>query len=96
MTGLYHTPRTYFDVYCTEYQEYPIQHKLRDIGHAVCHGHDLMDDIHDILENHPHVSENSLRHGIYNLLAELNNGSAMDFYISRRKYSLESEVRLLT
>lgn len=95
MVTLYRTPRTYFDHICTEYGKYPIRNKLLDIGYATWHGHDIMEDIRYILDNYPYISEDDIRFSIHSMLAELNHCKSINYYISRHKRSLETEVKTL-
>lgn len=93
MKGLERTPRTYFDSCCHEYQRYPVEQKLLDIGYATWYGHDIMEDIRYILENYAYVSADDIQRAIWQLLAAVDH---VDSYLSLdRGNSLETDVRML-
>ncbi|MBD5326933.1 MAG: hypothetical protein HDR99_00470 [Bacteroides sp.] len=95
MAELYYTPRTYFDSGCTECQRYPVRRKLLDIAYATGHGHDIMEDIHYILDNYPYVSELDIRAAIYGMLEELNHKPSVNYFLGRGNNSLETEAKML-
>lgn len=93
--GLYRTPRTYFDSGCHEYKTYPIEQKLLDIGFATWHGYDIMKDINYILKNYTHVSEYSIQHAIWQMLAKVNNVDTRTYFMFDRSNTIETDVKIL-
>lgn len=92
--GLYMTPRTYFDSGCSEYHSYPIESKLLDIGYATWHGYDIMTDIRQILNDYSYVSESSVRHALWQLMAKLYNVDVEKYYLFDRNNSIETDVKI--
>lgn len=92
MIRLPRSPRTYFDGLSHECQNYPIEQKLLDLGYAIWHGHDIMEDIHNILENHPYISESDIQFTLWFLMARANHVAATDYLMFDRNNSLKTDV----
>ena len=95
MKGLYRAPRTYFDSVCNEYQTYPIEQKLLDIGFATWYGHDIYEDIQYILKNYSYVSEFDIQHALWQYMAYISNVEKSNYLKFDRKNHLKVDVKLL-
>lgn len=95
MNKLRRSPRTYFDHICHEYQTYPVEEKILDLGYAIWHGYDIMKAIRDILESHPYISEFDIQLSIWNYFCYLYNIDTADIMTFDRNNSLERDVEIL-
>lgn len=86
------TYRTYFDAYCTEYSEYPIEEKILDLGYVITHGFDIKKAIRNILKNNPQVGETAINTALSNLWAAVchNEGLTMP-----KHNSLETNIEIV-
>lgn len=85
--------RTYFDAFCYEYSQYPIDQKLLDLGYVITHGFDIKKAVRDIMKNHQHVEEKAIRHAIWDLTAAACHTKSYDF--SNRRNSLDTDIDIL-
>jgi len=63
--------RTYLDTFCDEYNRYPIEQKLCDLGYQQIMGYNLIDDIRALRKRRPDISEDSIRRAIIQLESKL-------------------------
>lgn len=83
--------RVYFDFFCEEYQNYPVEKKLLDLAYVITHGFDIIKAIKSILDSHPHVSKRDIQHAVWDLTAAANHVAS----IPDRKNSLETDIEIL-
>lgn len=74
--------RAYFDCGADEWNTIDPKQKLLDIGYVTSMGYDILQDVKEILGNHPYISENEIRHSIGLLFAEL-SGRSLDAIADR-------------
>lgn len=95
MIKLNRSPRTYFDSGCHEYQTYPIEDKLLDLGYAIWHGYDIIKAIRNIRESHPYISEFDIQLSIWGLLCKIHNIDTANILSFDRNNSLDIDVQIL-
>ncbi len=81
--------RTYLDTFCDEYNRYPIEKKLCDLGYQQIMGYHLIDDIRELRKRRPDISEDSIRHAIIKLESKLVGSNVM-----WHRNTLETELQL--
>lgn len=83
--------RVYFDPYCDEYKQYPIEKKLLDLAYVIIHGFDVKKTIKNILDTHAHVSKRDIQRAVWSLTAAANHVKS----IPDRENTLENDVDIL-
>lgn len=68
--------RVYFDHLAHEWNYLSMQQKLLDLGYVTSMGYDIHQDIKEILESHPYISEDDVKYSIGAYLSELSGRSS--------------------
>ena len=90
-----HSARTYFDPICHEYQTYPMENKLLDIGYLTWHGYDIRQDIYTCFQKHEHVLVDDVMRGVKELAAAACRVNPYASGIMQRRNSLDTEIDLM-
>lgn len=73
-----HSIRTYFDSGASECNDISSRQKLLDIGYLTTMGYDFFQDIQEVLESHPYISERDIKISIARLTEELSRMPMVD------------------
>lgn len=68
--------RVYFDHLAHEWNHLSMPQKLLDLGYVTSMGYDIHQDINEILETHPYISEDDVKYSIGAYLSELSGPSS--------------------